>query len=118
MDFRDFECASRVDGTKYRCYFVYLQTAISLRHSDTVDARFLVNGRRITVAMPHVAFREYASRHSAVITDNQAAAVAASCLREYLENGGDTEDITVPAEHVLELAGKIPSAADTLIAKI
>lgn len=118
MDFRDFECASRVDDTRRRCYFVYLQTAISLRHSDTVDARFLVDGKRITVAMPHVAFREYAGRHTAVITDNQAAAVAASYLRAYLENGGDVEDLTVPAEQVLELAEKIPSAADTLIAKI
>ncbi len=117
MDFREFECSSRLDGSQYHCFFVFLQTAISLRHSDTVDARFIVNGRRITVAMPHTAFVEYRNQNSAVITDNHAAAIAARCLREYLESGGAVEDVTVPAERVLELATEVPPTSDTLLAK-
>ena len=117
MSFREFECTSRVDGSKYHCYFIFLQTAISLRHSDTVDARFQVNGQRITVALPHVAFVEYINRRGAVITDPHAAGIAASCLKEYLESGGALEDITVPLERVLELAEQAQPTSDTLIAK-
>lgn len=117
MDFREFECVSRVGGSKYQCFFIFLQTAISLRHSDTVDARFEVNGRRLTVAMPHLAFVAYRERHGAVITDPHAAGIAAACLREYLESGGSLEDVTVPAERVLELAGQIQPTSDTLIPK-
>jgi len=117
MNFREFECTSRVDGSKYHCFFIFLQTAISLRHSDTVDARFLVNGQRLTVAMPHPVFVEYRERQGAVITDPHAAAIAATYLKGYLENGGSLEDITVPTERVLELAGQIQPTSDTLIAK-
>ncbi len=117
MNFREFECSSRLDGGKYHCSFIFLQTAISLRHSDTVDARFLVNGRRITVAMPHTAFVEYRARQEAVITDNHAAVIAALCLKEYLENGGAVEDVTVPAERVLELAAEVLPTSETLLAK-
>ncbi len=104
MDYRHFECASRVDGTRYRCYFVFLQTAISLRHSDTVDVRFLVNGKRITVALPHVAFARHAQQKGRPITDEQAASIAAWYLTEALESGGGVEDLTVAPERVLELA--------------
>lgn len=104
MNFREFQCISRVDSTKYHCFFVFLQTAISLRHSDTVDARFLVDGKRITVALPHVAFVEYARNHSDIITDERASEIAAQYLVEVLESGGAVEDLTVPAECVLQLA--------------
>lgn len=117
MNFREFECSSRLDGAKYHCFFVFLQTAISLRHSDTVDARFLVNGQRITVAMPHAAFVEYRTRQEAVITDNHAAGIAALYLKEYLESGGAVEDVTVSAERVLELAAEVQPTSDTLLAK-
>ncbi len=106
MNYRVFDCVSQADGTAYRCHFLYLQTAISLRHSDTVDVRFLVTGKRITVALPHVAFVEYRRRTGEVLTDEMAASVAASYLKETLESGGDLEDLTAPAERVLELAHK------------
>jgi len=117
MNFREFECTSRLDGSKCHCFFIFLQTAISLRHSDTVDARFLVNGRRVTVAMPHTAFIEYMNRSGEAITDNHAAGIAASFLKEHLEAGGSLEDLAMPAERVLELAAEVRPTSDTLIAK-
>ena len=104
MEHKVFDCVSQVDGTQYRCHFIYLQTAISLRHSDTVDVRFMVNGKRITVALPHVAFVEYAGFTGQVLTDEQAAGIAAVCLKEALEKGADVEELTVPVERVLEVA--------------
>jgi hypothetical protein len=117
MNFTEFECVSRADGTRFHCFFIFLQTAISLRHSDTVDARFLVNGKRITVAMPHVPFVEHEQRHGTAITDNQAAGMAALYLKQSLEAGAALEDITVPAERVLELGQRVKPSADTLMAK-
>jgi len=107
MNYKTLDCVSQVDGTVYHCHFVYLQTAISLRHSDTVDVRYLVNGKRITVALPHAAFVEFARRTGRTLTDDEAGAIAASYLKEVLESGGEVEDLTVPAERVLELAFQI-----------
>ena len=103
MEYRKFECVSQAGGTRYHCSFIFLQTAISLRHSDTVDVRYLVNGKRITVALPHVAFAEYNRRAGRDLTDEEAGAIAARYLKEVLEKGGEVEDLAVPMERVLEL---------------
>lgn len=111
MDYEQFTCTSQTDGTEYHCHLVYLQTAISLRHSDTIDARFLVNGRRVTVALPHAAFAQRAQRAQragAELADAEAAAIAASWLRRTLEAGGAVEDMLVPAEVVLQAAAIAP----------
>lgn len=113
MNYKTFDCLSQVDGTTYHCHFVFLQTAISLRHSDTVDVRYLVNGKRITVALPHVAFVEYAQRTGRTLTDEDAGFIAAIYLKQVLESGGDVEDMTVLTERVLELASKITTPAAT-----
>lgn len=104
MDYKQFTCTSRADGTKYDCHLVFLQTAISLRHSDTVDARFLVNGRRITVALPQAAFDERIRRSGSLQADAEAANIAAWWLKGALEDGGPVEDLLVPAEAVLAAA--------------
>ncbi len=109
MDYRVFDCVSEVDGAIHHCYFVYIQTAISLRHSDTVDVRFMVNGKRITVALPHVAFVEYAGLAGEVLTDEAAISIAARCLKEALEKGASVEDLTMPVERVLEMARRGPA---------
>ncbi len=109
---RSFACVSRLDGTVFRCHFLFIQTAISLRHSDTVDVRFMVNGKRMTVALPHVAFVEYAKRTGGVLTDGGAVEVAEACLSDRLERGEDVEEITVPSDEVLARALK---GADTTV---
>lgn len=108
MDYQHFTCTSQADGTEYHCHLVYLQTAISLRHSDTIDARFLVNGTRVTVALPHAAFAQRAQRAGAELADAEAAAIAASWLKRTLEAGGAVEDMLVPAEVVRQAAAMAP----------
>ena len=107
MEYRNFECVSQADGTRYHCSFIFLQTAISLRHSDTVDVRYLVNGKRITVALPHVAFSQYKQRAGRDLTDEEAGSIAAQSLKDVLEKGGEVEDLTVPIERVLELTAGV-----------
>ncbi len=104
MDYRDFQARSPLNGQEYACRFVYLQTAISLRHSDTVDVKFLVNGSGVVVALPHRAWVQYRACTGREITDDQAAQAAATLLKEALERGDNIEllDLNPTVEEVLE----------------
>ena len=53
MNDTNFEVTSEITGERYTVEFRWLQTAISLRHSDTVDVKFLVNGQGKVIALPH-----------------------------------------------------------------
>lgn len=109
MDYRDFQVRSRLNHQNYQCHFVYLQTAISLRHSDTVDVKFLANGKGVVVALPHQAWVEYQKQTAAPLTDDLAARVAATLLQEALERGDDVEllDLNPTAGRTVELARKL-----------
>ena len=41
-NFRQFEAGPDPFGRKFQVYFKWLQTAISLRHADTVDVKFVL----------------------------------------------------------------------------
>jgi hypothetical protein len=106
MNYRDFKAQSTLTGQDYQCLFVYLQTAISLRHSDTVDVKFRVNGEGVVVALPHTAWVEYQNRTKQALTDERAARVAAGILKESLERGDDVEllELNPAAEEVVRRA--------------
>ena len=106
MNYRDFQARSGLTQQDYHCQFVYLQTAISLRHSDTVDVKFRVDGTPVVVALPHTAWIEYQHRTGQPLTDDCAAQVAASLLREGLERGDDVEllDLNPTNAQVVEKA--------------
>ena len=60
QNFRQFEAGPDPFGRKFQVFFKWLQTAISIRHSDTVDVKFVLqdeNGARTekTIALPHAA---------------------------------------------------------------
>lgn len=102
MNYRDFRTQSALSRQEYHCVFVYLQTAISLRHSDTVDVKFRVNGTGVVVALPHTAWGMYQHSTGCALTDARAAEVAAGILKEALERGDDIEllDLNPTAEDV------------------
>ena len=59
LNFRQFEVGPDPFGRKWQVLFKWLQTAISLRHSDTVDVKFILesDGTRVqkvqvTIVMP------------------------------------------------------------------
>ena len=56
--FRQFEAGPDPFGRKYQVLFKWLQTAISIRHADTVDVKFVLtseDGARTekVIALPH-----------------------------------------------------------------
>ena len=58
LNYRQFEAGPDPFGRKYQVYFKWLQTAISLRHADTVDVKFLLEDEagaptEKTIALPH-----------------------------------------------------------------
>ena len=61
--------------------FQAIITAISTRHADAVDVKFLANGRPVWIALPHAAWGEYNKRSGKIITDPLAAQVAGHFLK-------------------------------------
>ncbi len=105
MDYRNFEVTSDVAGEKYRVQFRWLQTAISLRHSDTVDVKFQVDGGGKVVAVPHGTLERACARSKTPLTDELCLRIAAEHLRHALETGEDAEKdlLTLTEARVEEL---------------
>jgi hypothetical protein len=81
--FTDFTATDR--WTKKQVHVVYqaLIVAIATRHADAVDIKFLVDGRPVSVALPHPAWVEYKK----LITDPLAKEIAGHFLKTALEAG-------------------------------
>jgi hypothetical protein len=82
-----FEVASTGLGAPVKVHFVHLYPAIATRHSDTMDAVFLLDGRRATVAISCATLFQLREREGKSFTDQQLADIAALCLRRTLEQG-------------------------------
>lgn len=104
-----FTVRARLTGEDYSVRFSHLFSAVATRHSDTIDCKFLVNGRGVVVALAHPAFVEFRRRGGRSLSDEETARLAAAYLRECLEADRDTERtlLTVPAEELLRLAEKL-----------
>ena len=113
MDYEEFLVRSPLGEKAYQCRFHTVMTGISLRHSDTVDVKFLVNGKGVVLALPHVAFAEYRRKTGRALTDRDAIQIASLALKELLQRGerADTPLLTLSSEQTLELAEQIHSAA-------
>jgi len=104
-----FSVRSRLAGEEHTVRFSHLWSAIATRHSDTIDCKFLVNGRGVVVALAHPAFGECRERAGRSLTDQETAAIAAAYLREYVESDRDLSgsSLAVSREDVLRLAGSL-----------
>jgi hypothetical protein len=105
-EWNNFEVSSPLDGKVYRCRFHTLATGISLRHSDTVDVKFLVNGAAVVLALPHAAFAERIQKTGQPLTDQDAVRIAGLSLKRLLERGERVETplLTLSPQQTLELA--------------
>lgn len=101
-----FTVRARLTGEEYQIRFSHLWSAIATRHSDTMDCKFLVNGRGLIVALPHPALVEFRQRAGRSLFDPEVAQIAAVCLREYLEADNDAQvsTLTVAPTDVLRHA--------------
>jgi len=85
--FENFTATDR--WTKKKVHSVYQSqiVAISTRHADAIDYKFLVDGRTVWVALPHPAWVEYKKQTGNTITDPLAVEIAGHYLKWALESG-------------------------------
>lgn len=96
FNFREFEAGPDPFGRKFNVLFKWLQTAISLRHSDTVDVKFILvdaDGSRTekTIALPHADLVRVSREIGRGIDDPWCSRLAAIHLRHLVETGEDME---------------------------
>jgi len=87
-----FEVASKGLAAPVKVHFVHLYPAIATRHSDSIDAVFLLDGREATVAISCATLAELREREGRSFTDQQLAEIAALHLRRTLEQGYEASE--------------------------
>ncbi|PYV56755.1 MAG: hypothetical protein DMG90_11695 [Acidobacteria bacterium] len=85
--YKDFRATDRWSKKQVHCLYQSLIVAISTRHADAVDIKFLVDGHELWVALPLPAWDEYKKRSDLVITDTLAIDIAGHYLKIALETG-------------------------------
>jgi len=85
--FENFTATDRWTKKQVHCVYQAQVIAIATRHADAVDYKFLVDGRKVWVALPHPAWVEYRKRTGTPITDFLAVEIAGHYLKTALESG-------------------------------
>jgi hypothetical protein len=116
-NFRRFEAGPDPFGRTWEAEFRWLQTAISIRHADTVDVKFVIWTQDQTnaepkqekvLALPHPALLVLAQETGHALTDGWCLKLAAQHLKFMIETGEDLEKTLVTlAPHDLDRAAKI-----------
>ena len=96
QNFRQFEAGPDPFGRKFQILFKWMQTAISLRHADTVDVKFILvddQGGRTekTMALPHADLLRVATEAGRQVDDPWCSRLGAMHLRRLVETGEDME---------------------------
>src|ERR1017187_2843510 len=96
QNFRQFEAGPDPFGRKFQVLFKWMQTAISLRHADTVDVKFILvddQGGRTekTMALPHADLVRVATEAGRKVDDPWCSRLGAMHLRRLVETGEDME---------------------------
>ena len=93
--FRQFEVGPDPFGRSWQVAFRWLQTAISIRHADTVDVKFILKPddgpEEKVVALPHAALLEVTKRQGRTLTDPWCMKVAALHVRRMIRTAEDME---------------------------
>jgi len=102
-----FDVPSKVTDYRYKVHFSHCYNGIATRHSDTMDCKFLVDGKGVILGLHHlgfVAFRDKAGRN---LTDREASYIAAEYLRERLEQEDEHSLYDVSAGDVQRVISKL-----------
>jgi len=96
LNFREFEAGPDPFGRKFTVLFKWLQTAISIRHADTVDVKFILideNGGRAekTIALPHAELQQVSRETNRPMDDAWCSRIAAQHLMYLVSTGEDME---------------------------
>ena len=114
LNFRQFEAGPDPFGRKFQVLFKWLQTAISLRHSDTVDVKFILTDEtgtktEKTVAMAHADLLRISEEAGKSMDDPWCSRLAATHLIHLVETGEDMEKdlVTVPPPDLSRYAASL-----------
>ena len=114
LNFRQFEAGPDPFGRKFNILFKWLQTAISIRHADTVDVKFIIvdeNGEQTqkTIALPHADLLQVSREIGRAMDDPWCARLAAMHLQYLIATGEDMEKelVTVQPTDLRRYAGEI-----------
>jgi hypothetical protein len=114
QNFRQFEAGPDPFGRKFQILFKWMQTAISLRHADTVDVKFVLvdeNGGRTekTIALPHADLLRVAAEVGRKVDDPWCSRLGALHLQYLVETGEDMEKdlVTVSAADLKAYAQRL-----------
>jgi|SRR5581483_3190121 len=95
LNFREFQAGPDPFGRTYQVLLKWMQTAISIRHSDTVDVSFLLrtDGEQIqkTIAMRHADLVKLSRETSHELTDPWCSRLGAQHLLQLITTGEDLE---------------------------
>jgi hypothetical protein len=107
-NFREFQCGPDPFGVTWKVRFKWLQTAISTRHSDSVDVKFILSDgtsdSQKTISMQHRHLIELAKSSGVPMTDAWCSRLAMLHLTYLVESGEDMEKDLVSVSPK-ELAG-------------
>jgi hypothetical protein len=124
LNFRQYEVGPDPFGRKFQVYFKWLQTAISIRHSDTVDVKFVLhdeNGGQTqkTIALPHAALIQVSGEAQRPLDDPWCSRLAELHLRHLVETGEDMEKdlVTVTLADLKSYAGQLSQSEKTATKK-
>ena len=101
-----FEVSSKALNEPAKIRFLHLLSGIATRHRDSIDCSFLVNGRKVLVAISCAALAALREDEQKFLTDQQLAEIAARILRRTLEEGYDPalEELFVSGEELRAVA--------------
>jgi len=114
QNFRQFEAGPDPFGRKFQVFFKWLQTAVSIRHSDTVDVKFILqdeNGGRTekTIALPLPALLTVSRETDRKMDDPWCSRLAELHLLHLVKTGEDMEKdlVTVTLPDLKRYAGEL-----------
>jgi hypothetical protein len=102
-----FDVMSPLTGQTYHVRFSHAWNAIATRHSDSVDTKFLIDGRAAIVGLAHTGFVKFRERSRRDLTDREASFVAAEYLKERLEEEDERPLYDVGGDELLRLVDKV-----------
>jgi hypothetical protein len=95
LNFREFPAGPDPFGRTFQVLLKWMQTAISIRHSDTVDVRFILRGgdgsTEKTIAMQHFDLLKLSRETGHEMTDAWCSRLGAAHLLYLVETGEDLE---------------------------
>jgi hypothetical protein len=113
QNFRDLKLGPDPFGRTWHAQFKYLQTGISIRHSDSVDVCYILdNGdERVQkiVVIQNADIRAYGARTRRPVSDAWCSRIAMCKLRYVIETAEDLEKeyLPVTAQEIEEYDSKI-----------